>query len=195
MLQFITTDNSKYSIPEQAQMVIEGGCRWIQLSTSLKGDQLKDIMQQLIQLCSENDTFLVLDHNVELTNELKIHGVHLSPGDMLPAEAREFLGPHAVIGVSVKTAAEIIALKKADIDYVQIGPYPEVSVEQYTSIVKETRDAGVNTPIVATGAISQPDLRTLMSAGISGVAMSQAIVEADDVPAYTTECIDTLMRR
>ena len=195
MLQFITTDNSKYSIPEQAQMVIEGGCRWIQLSTSLKGESLKETLQQLIPLCTENDTFLVLDHNVELTNELKIHGVHLSAGDMLPAEAREFLGPHAVIGVTVKTAAEIIALKKADIDYVQIGPFPEISIEQYNAIVKETRDAGVTTPIVATGAISKDDLIPLMSAGISGVAMSQSIVEAADIPEYTSECIDTLMRR
>ena len=29
MLQFKTTELSSYSAPEQAQMAIEGGCRWI----------------------------------------------------------------------------------------------------------------------------------------------------------------------
>lgn len=194
MLQYITIDNDCHSIPEQAQMAIEGGCRWIQLSTSATGEELKEIALELMALCRENDVFLVIDHNVELTNELKVHGVHLSPGDMLPAEAREFLGPHAVIGVTVTTAAEIITLKKADIDYVQIGPFPQISPEQYRRIVTETRQAGVTTPIVATGNITVDDLADLMASGISGVAMSKSIADSPDMVAYTSKCIDTLNR-
>lgn len=194
MLQYITTDNDRHNIPEQAQMAIEGGCRWIQLSTSATGEELKEIALELMTLCRENGVFLVIDHNVELTNELKVHGVHLSPGDMLPAEAREYLGPHAVIGVTVTTASEIIALKKADIDYVQIGPYPKVSLEQYRKIVNETREAGVTTPIVATGDITVDNLIALMASGISGVAVSKSIADSPDMAAYTSKCIDTLNR-
>ena len=31
MLQFITNASDKYSIAEEVQMAIEGGCKWIQL--------------------------------------------------------------------------------------------------------------------------------------------------------------------
>ena len=110
MLQFITDLNSGYSAAEQAQMFGEAGGMWIQLSTSRDNPDLRDDVMQIMEIAKGEDSFLILDHDVELVNELKVHGVHLAPGDMLPAEARELLGPHAVFGVSVRTAPEVIAL-------------------------------------------------------------------------------------
>ena len=39
MLQFITHTSDKYSIAEEAQMAIEGGCRWIQLRMKDASDE------------------------------------------------------------------------------------------------------------------------------------------------------------
>ena len=195
MLQFITHADSHLNIQEQVRKVIEGGCCWIQLSVDADRDVLRHEAELVIPICQTDDSFLVLDHDVELTDELKVHGVHLSPGDMLPLETREKLGPHAVIGVSVTTAAEIIALRSADIDYVQVGPYPEFSLERYREIVDEIHQAEVKIPVVATGDIKAEDLKPLMATGISGVAMSRAIITADDPVAYTARCIAILNDR
>ena len=118
-----------------------------------------------------------------MVEELKVHGVHLSFGDMLPREAREALGPHAVVGVTVKSAEEVIALRGADIDYVQIGPFPEVSVDDYRMTTSAIDGAGVKIPVVATGDIRPEDVPALLSAGVKGVGVSAPIANAGDIAA------------
>lgn len=78
MLQFITSTSDKYSIAEEAQMAIEGGCLWIQVSQSLPdGVTQKEVLQELQPVCEENEVFLMADSDVELAKEMRIHGVHL----------------------------------------------------------------------------------------------------------------------
>ena len=192
MLQFKTTDTASYSAPEQAQMAIEGGCRWIELSSKQNDNATArgNIALEIIPLFTEKDTFMTIDHDVNLVNDLKVHGVHLTPGDMLPKEAREFLGPHAVIGVTVTTPAEVIALKSADIDYVRVEGYPEVSLDEYKQFVNRVHEAGITTPIVAAGRISDEDIKPLLNAGVSGITISDAVVESTDPTAYIKHCLD-----
>lgn len=194
MLQFKTSATSKYSAPEQAQMAIEGGCRWIELSSRRETPEpeVRDEAVEIIPLCTEKDTFMTIDHDVNLVNDLKVHGVHLTPGDMLPKEAREFLGPHAVIGVTVTTPEEVIALKSADIDYVRVEGYPDVSTEDYRRFVTTVREAGVKTPIVAAGHIAADDIKPLIEAGVNGITISETIVESDDPVSYMKHCLDLL---
>ena len=62
MLQFITSKSDKYSIKEEVQMAIEGGCLWIQVSKSLpNGVTQKDIIDELRPICEEKETFLLVD--------------------------------------------------------------------------------------------------------------------------------------
>lgn len=194
MLQFKTSNLSSYSAPEQAQMAIEGGCRWIELSSrrDTPETEVRDEAVEIIPLCTEKDTFMTIDHDVNLVNELKVHGVHLTPGDMLPKEAREFLGPHAVIGVTVTTPDEVIALKSADIDYVRVDGYPDVSLDDYSRFVAKVREAGVKIPIVAAGNITADDIKPLIGAGVSGLTISDAVAGATDPVAYMKHCLDLL---
>ena len=125
MLQFITHPSEKYSIAEEAQMAIEGGCRWIQLRMKDASDEgVRNVALEIIPMCQETDTFLIIDDRVELVNELKVSGVHLGKEDMDPLQARELLGPNAIIGVTANTADDILRFKGKDIDYVGVGPFP-----------------------------------------------------------------------
>ena len=204
MLQFITNESSRYSIAEEAQMAIEGGCRWIQLRMKDATDmEVRNVAIQLIELCRETDTFLIIDDRVELVNELKVSGVHLGKNDMDPMQAREILGPHAIIGVTANTAEDIIRWKGKDVDYVGLGPFrftttkknlaPELGLEGYRKIVKEVRDAGVDLPIVAIGGITLDDVDALRQTGVNGIAMSGAIINADDPMLYTSRVMEKLL--
>ena len=65
MLQFITHQSDRFSIPEEAQMAIEGGCRWIQLRMKdASDDEVRAVANEIIPLCKENDTFLIIDDRV-----------------------------------------------------------------------------------------------------------------------------------
>ena len=204
MLQFITNNSDKYSIAEEVQMALEGGCRWIQLR--MKGASDEEVMEtaaQLIEMCRENNAFLIVDDRVNVVNELKVSGVHLGKEDMDPMEARELLDPDAIIGVTANTAADIIKYKGKDIDYIGLGPFrhtttkeklaPILGLEGYREIVKDVREAGIEFPIVAIGGITLEDVVPLMKTGVNGIAVSGAIINAEDPMLYTSRIMEKLL--
>lgn len=203
MLQFITHPSKRFTIPEEVQMALEGGCRWIQLRMKdAPIEEIKETALEIMPMCQESQAFFVLDDHVELTAELKIHGVHLGKNDMPPAEARELLGPEAVIGVTANTAVDIMKYKGLDVDYVGLGPFqytttkanlaPIIGVDGYKRIVDEVRAAEIALPIVAIGGIDIEHIPAIMATGVNGVAMSGAIINADDPVEYTSRVIQLL---
>lgn len=206
MLQFITHPSDKYSIAEEVQMAIEGGCQWVQLRMKdASEEEIRQTALEIIPMCQENGTFLIIDDHVSLVNDLKVSGVHLGKEDMDPLEAREILGPHAIIGITANTADDIIKYKGKDVDYVGLGPFrftttkkklaPQLGIEGYRDIVEKVRAAGVELPIVAIGGIVLDDIDALMATGINGIAMSGAIINAPDPVAYTSEVLEKLAKQ
>lgn len=204
MLQFITHYSDRYSIAEEVQMAIEGGCRWIQLRMKNSTDEeVKETALQLIDMCREHDAFLIIDDRVNVVNDLKVSGVHLGKEDMNPMEARELLGPNAIIGVTANTAEDILAFKGKDVDYVGLGPFrytttkeklaPVIGIDGYKEIVKQVRNAGVELPIVAVGGITLEDMPALMETGVNGIAVSGAIINAPDPMLYTSKIMEKLL--
>lgn len=184
-------------------MVIEGGCRWVQLRMKdVSDDEVRQVAEEIIPLCKESGTILVIDDRVELTMQLRVHGVHLGKHDMSVAEAREYLGPHAIIGATANTIDDILALKGLDVDYIGLGPFrytgtkknlsPILGVDGYRRIIADIRSADVELPVVAIGGITIDDIDELMNTGVNGIAMSGAIINAADPVEYTRKVIDKL---
>lgn len=205
MLQFITHPSEVYSIPEEVQMALEGGCRWIQLRMKDATDEeVREVAREIIPLCRENEAFLVLDDRVEMAIELGVHGVHLGKHDMPVREARELMGPQAIIGATANTLEDILALEGADIDYIGLGPYrhtttkrnlaPLLGAEGYAEIIAEVRCRRIDTPIVAIGGIELTDIAVLKQAKVNGVAVSGAIIRAADPVLYTRELVAELKK-
>lgn len=203
MLQFITHPSNRYSIPEEVQMVLEGGCKWIQLRMKEASDEeFRETALEIIHMCKENEAFLVFDDRVELAMELSVHGVHLGKNDMPPFQARETMGAAAIIGCTANTADDIMKLKGLDVDYIGLGPFrytttknnlsPVIGLEGYGQIVKTIRTAGIELPIVAIGGITIEDIDPIMRTGVNGVAMSGAIINADDPADYTRRALEAL---
>ncbi len=194
MLQFITAKSDKYTIAEEAQMVIEGGCQWIQVSEQLpEGTSMKDILLELKPLCEENGVFLMVESDAELAQEMRIHGVHLKKTDIKPTEARELLGPHAVIGIDTDSAAEILALKGLDIDYAVLDLDRGNTIDDIKQTISEVRGQGFDIHIVVKGAnIDMADLNRLKQAGVSGFAMSRQILDNPEPAVATAEILAAL---
>ncbi|MBD5368709.1 MAG: thiamine phosphate synthase [Bacteroides sp.] len=203
MLQFITHPSEKYSIAEEVQMVIEGGCRWVQLRLKdVSDEEFIQIAEEVIPLCRESNTFLVFDDRVELAVKMHVHGVHLGKNDMPPAQARELMGAEAIIGCTANTAADITALSGIDVDYVGLGPYrhtttkerlsPILGLEGYRKVVAEASAAGNKLPIVAIGGITIDDIEPILATGVNGIAMSGAIINAPDPVEYTLRVMTLL---
>lgn len=173
-------------------MVIEGGCSWIQLHLPHHSDsELRDLASQLIPLCKESETILMLEDRPELAKELGLHGVHITINSGLdPLKIREDFGPEAIIGIEVDNVERILTLQKADIDYVTL---PESISDNRR--VEITNAALINKnilPIVYKGAYSVDSVSQALLTGASGVCTGSFMINDEDPVEYTRQMIQRL---
>ncbi len=189
MLQYIATANDRYSIPEQIQMVTEGGCAWVQLRVPGMDDgEIRELAREIIPLCRESKTILVIEDHAELARELSLHGVHLTSVAASPAEVREFLGPEAIIGVQSPDITAIPALKAADIDYITFSPMP---TDKLAAKIAGARGTGCDLPVVAEVKDGDPSV-IIKETGCNGVALHDIVMDADDPVEETRRLLESV---
>lgn len=195
MLQFITRKNERYGIEEQVKMVLEGGSKWIELDMNdATAEEVKAIIENLIPLCKEADAILVVDDYVDIVKEMEVTGLRLIKDSKNVGEVRNILEGGPIIGVNVSTAGDIYALKGIDVDYVTIEINEPHSLDSIYKIVSEVREAGINMPIVAIGNITIENIKEVIATGVNGVAMSDAIVNAENPTEYTKKILSILYK-
>ena len=156
--------------------------------------------RRVADICRRAGATFIVDDHVELVVELGADGVHLGKNDMPVAEARLLLGPGKIIGATANTFDDIRAAAVAGADYIGLGPFrftttkqklsPVLGIEGYRQIMARCRREGIDLPVVAIGGILAEDVEALMSTGISGIALSGAILNAPDPVAETEKIIE-----
>ncbi|WP_321332068.1 thiamine phosphate synthase [uncultured Bacteroides sp.] len=190
-LQFITHQTERYSYFDSACLALEGGCKWIQLRMKeATPEEVKAVALQLKPLCKKQEALLIIDDRVELAKEVEADGVHLGKTDMPVTEARQILGEGFIIGGTANTFEEVQAHYRARADYVGIGPFrftttkknrgPVLGPEGYRNIVEQMERASIELPTVAIGGILYEDIATILQTGIKGIALSGAILQAEN---------------
>lgn len=191
MIQFITHQNARYGYVEGARLALEGGCRWIQLRMKdATDDEVRPIAHELRKLCSDYNAKFILDDRVNLVKEVSADGVHLGKNDMPVDEARQVLGPDYIIGGTANTFEDIERLYRQGANYIGCGPFrftttkknlsAILGIDGYRNIVKRMHDAGINLPMVAIGGILYEDIPEIMQTGVTGIAVSGAVLNADN---------------
>jgi thiamine-phosphate diphosphorylase len=181
MIQYILTKSSRFSVAELAQMAIEAGCQWINLSLDDSDDDIKaDIVPDVIQMCREAGVILTIDDHFDLAREIGLHGVrvHAGPSTPSPAELREKLGPEAMIGYVTPDPTAIPAMIAADIDYAATPANFDAAAR--AKFIETVNASGYMLPVVATGNFSAAELADVLKAGFNGVAVSHAVTGAPD---------------
>ena len=119
-------------------------------------------------------------------------GVHLGQSDLHPADARRLLGEGAIIGLTVKKAAQADELYRLPVDYACIGgvfattskdnPDSPVGLEGFASIAFRARLArGAGLPLGAIAGIDLDNAADVIAAGADGVAVITALFGAEPV--------------
>ena len=206
MLQYISHFTPQISYAEGIRMALEGGCRWIQLRMKdAPAEEIIACAEEVLPLCRRHGAKFLLDDHVELVRQLGADGVHLGKNDMPVDEARKILGPDIIIGGTANTIEDIIRLHKQGADYIGCGPFrftttkknlsPILGLDGYKSIVLKMKELGIDLPIVAIGGIMVEDIPAVMGTGVSGIALSGAILGAPDPVEMTARIIETIDTR
>lgn len=206
MLQYISHFTPQISYAEGIRMALEGGCRWIQLRMKeAPAEEISACAEEVLPLCRRHGAKFLLDDHVELVRRLGADGVHLGKNDMPVDEARKILGPDIIIGGTANTIEDIIRLHKQGADYIGCGPFrftttkknlsPILGLDGYKSIVLKMKELGIDLPIVAIGGITVEDIPAVMGTGVSGIALSGAILGAPDPVEMTARIIETIDNR
>lgn len=206
MLQYISHFTPQISYAEGIRMALEGGCRWIQLRMKdAPAEEIIACAEEVLPLCRLHGAKFLLDDHVELVRQLGADGVHLGKNDMPVDEARTILGPDIIIGGTANTIEDIIRLHKQGADYIGCGPFrftttkknlsPILGLDGYKSIVLKMKELGIDLPIVAIGGITVEDIPAVMGTGVSGIALSGAILGAPDPVKMTARIIETIDNR
>lgn len=205
MLQFITHRTDRYDEIAGTRAVLAGGCRWVQLRMKEASDEeYLRVGHEIARLCRAAGAVFLLDDRVHLVRALGADGVHLGRHDMPVDEARRLLGAGYRIGATANTFADIERAAALGADYIGLGPYrftetkrnlsPVLGLEGYRTIAAQCRAAGIALPTVAIGDIEAADVAALLAAGVDGIALSGALLRADD-PAAETQKIATIINR
>ena len=140
------------------------------------------------------DTFsalFVLNDDPELARICDADGVHVGQDDVSAEQARELLGPDAVIGLSTHSEEQIAASAERPVDYISVGPIWETPTKEGRPAVGleliEHAAEHAPHPFFAIGGIDSENAGLVVEAGAERLCAVRAIRDAADPAAAATE--------
>jgi thiamine-phosphate pyrophosphorylase len=172
---------------EAVAFAIQGGAMMLQYRDK-SDDAIKRQWeaQDLVNLCRPLGVPLIINDDVQLAAQVRAHGVHLGKDDPHIAEARQLLGPNAIIGVSCYNELErAIAAEQAGADYVAFGSFFPSStkpqaVRAELALLREAKNR-LKVPVVAIGGITADNGAQLIEAGADLLAVINDVFGQPDV--------------
>lgn len=138
---------------------------------------------------------LLVNDRVDVALAAGSDGVHLGRDDMDATIARRLLGPDAIIGLTVKNAADAEIAAKAPIDYACIGGVfatsskanadTPVGLDGFAALRAQIAALQPDLPLGAIAGINAARAGAVVRAGAAGVAVIAGIFRADDIAAAT----------
>ncbi len=179
---------------ELARAAVRCGVPIIQLrEKELPDPELLTLARALRDVTNGTGTRLIINDRPDIAAAVHADGVHVGKQDADAVIARRIVGPGAIVGLSVNTVADAVAVD-ADVDYFGVGPVfatdtkPDaddpVGIDRIVDITK----AMPNVPIVAIGGLGVRNAAMVVAAGARFAAVVSAVCFADDPIA----AIDTL---
>jgi thiamine-phosphate pyrophosphorylase len=185
-------------LAELSFLLAQGGATLVQLrdkvgSTQAMVETARAIRGRLAPL----GVPLLINDRADVAFAAGADGVHLGQDDMAVADARRLLGPHAMIGLSIKTLAQADQAPIEHLDYVCIGgvfataskdnPDPPIGLAGLERIGVQMRGRDPDLPIGAIAGINAGNAGAVIATGADGVAVISALSLADDPRAAARE--------
>ena len=198
-LCLITDTSIIHALPlqEAVQKAILGGIKFLQYrEKNLPASVSYKTAKELRRLTKDAGVTFIVNDDVSMALAVEADGVHLGQEDLPLREARKVLGDRSLIGISNHSVQEALDAEKGGADYIGLGPI-------YSTATKKTRppigcdiirevSSKVRIPIFAIGGINLENLKEVLQAGATGVAVVSAILTSPDIEKTTRNFLETI---
>jgi thiamine-phosphate pyrophosphorylase len=198
-----------HQLADLAARCARGGATLVQLRD--KHSETRALIEQaraIKQALSPFAVPFVVNDRVDVAMVAGADGVHLGQDDMAVEDARQFLGPRAIIGLSVKSIEEAEAARLDLVDYVGSGGvYATASKQQKNApigpaglarIIAVLRRRAPDLPVCGIAGIDASNAAEVIAAGGDGVAVISALSLVSDPEAAARqlrEIIDAVLAK
>lgn len=177
-----------------ARAAVAGGCTLIQYRDKVSPTRtLIERAHALRAALAGAGVPLLINDRVDVALAVGADGVHVGQDDMHASDARRILGPRAIIGLTLKTAAQADELYRLPVDYACIGGVfatasklntdPPIGLDGLNRIAFRARLAGGKLPVGAIAGIDQGNAAAVIAAGADGIAVISSLFGVNDVEA------------
>ena len=190
-LYFVCDANPHGQDPEPLlRAALDGGANIVQLrEKQLSRRAIERAGATFRRLTDTYSALFIVNDDPELARACDADGVHVGQDDAAVTEAREVLGPDAIIGLSTHTTDQILEAKGAD--YISVGPIWETPTKQGRAAVGlgliHYAAEVATTPFFAIGGIDASNAANVVGAGARRLCVVRAIRDADDPAAAAAE--------
>ncbi len=172
---------------------LTGGVDIVQLrEKELDREEIERSASTFRRVCDTYSALFVVNDDPDLARACDADGVHVGQDDASAREAREALGPDAIVGISTHSAEQIDAANRLAVDYISVGPIwetptkagrPAVGLELVSHAAEHAER-----PFFGIGGVDAANAEQAVRAGARRLCAVRAIRDAAD-PAAAAEAL------
>ncbi len=177
--------------------LIKAGVDVIQLRDKTLGDRtLLDRAHRLRELTASTQTLFVMNDRPDLAVLARADGVHVGQEELSVRQVRQIVGPRMLVGVSTHGVEQARQAVLDGASYLGVGPIFPSGTKAFTEFpglaLARSVASEVRLPAFAIGGIDAKNLAEVLATGIGRVAVSGAVVSAEDPARAARGLLDRL---
>jgi thiamine-phosphate pyrophosphorylase len=180
-----------HDLVDLARLVAQGGATLVQLRDKRSATRaMVERARAIKAVLNEFAIPFLINDRIDVALACAADGVHVGQEDMAAHDARRLLGAKAIVGLSIKTAAEAEAAPLDFLDYLGVGgvfatsskdnPAPPIGTAGLRRISDMVRGRAAGFPICGIAGITIDNAAQVIAAGADGVAVISALSQESD---------------
>jgi thiamine-phosphate pyrophosphorylase len=191
-LYFVCEARPAHDLEALLRAALTGGADIVQLREKELGrGEIERAAQTFRRVADTFSALFIVNDDPELARSCDADGVHVGQDDVSAEQARELLGPDAIVGLSTHSEEQIAASAGRPVDYISVGPIWETPTKEGRpavglDLIRHAAERAPH-PFFAIGGIDPGNAEEVVGAGAQRLCAVRAIRDAADPAAAATE--------
>jgi thiamine-phosphate pyrophosphorylase len=195
----ITESACRRSWLDVAEQAILGGADCLQLrEKELESGEFLHRAKQIAELCRRHKVISIINDRPDIALLSGADGVHVGQTDVPAADVRKLIGVGTILGVSTQNLAQAKQALLDGADYIGVGPIFKsgTKIRDFVAGTDFAREVAAwgKIPAVAIAGITAENVDEVLATGIKAVAVTAAVVGADDPRSAAARLKEKLTR-